>query len=101
MGEQVDVYINLGDLYRAQGATGRTEAQNSYAAALQRDQLCAPAWRGLADLCREVGEHQQAVVLYQVRVTAILGRVRRWFGFLPEVLYQGRPTGVLGRVSRW
>lgn len=67
---QVDVHNNLGDLWRAQGQLGRLEAQNCYREALQIDPHYAPAWRGLGDLFREAGDHNQAVVYYQVRPCA-------------------------------
>ena len=63
---QVDVHNNLGDLWRAQGAVGRVAAQNCYSEALRLDSGYAPAWRGLGDLFREVGDHAQAVACYQV-----------------------------------
>lgn len=65
---QVDVHNNLGDLWRAQGALGRVEAQNCYQEALQIDPHYAPAWRGLGDLFRESNDHNQAIAYYQVRV---------------------------------
>ena len=64
------MHNNMGDLWRAQGAAGRHQAQRCYATALRLDQLYAPAWRGLGDLLREEGDHAQAVSCYQVRVMA-------------------------------
>ncbi len=63
---QVDVHNNMGDLWRAQGAAGRHQAQRCYTTALRLDQSYAPAWRGLGDLLREEGDHAQAVACYQV-----------------------------------
>lgn len=63
---QVDVHNNLGDLWRAQGASGRVHAQRCYAEALRRAPGHSPAWRGLGDLYREFGDHPQAVACYQV-----------------------------------
>ena len=57
----------MGDLWRAQGAAGRAQAQRCYATALRLDQSYAPAWRGLGDLLREEGDHAQAVACYQVK----------------------------------
>ena len=71
-GRQVDVHTNLGDLWRAQGATGQAEAQRCYAEALRVDVRHAPAWRGLGDLMRERAQHQPAVACYQVRGLACL-----------------------------
>ena len=61
----------MGDLWRAQGAAGRHQAQRCYATALRLDQTYAPAWRGLGDLLREEGNHGEAVSCYQVRVQGI------------------------------
>ena len=58
----------MGDLWRAQGAAGRHQAQRCYATALRLDQSYSPAWRGLGDLLREEGDHAQAVACYQVRL---------------------------------
>lgn len=63
---QVDVHNNLGDLWRAQGQVGRQAAQQCYSESLRIDNSYAPAWRGLGDMFRENGEHQQAVTCYQV-----------------------------------
>jgi protein O-GlcNAc transferase len=63
---QVDVHNNLGDLWRAQGQLGRATAQQCYSDALRLDPNYAPAWRGLGDSYREAGDHQQAVLCYQV-----------------------------------
>ena len=60
------MHTNLGDLWRAQGASGQAEAQRCYAEALRVDVRHAPAWRGLGDLMRERGEHTPAVACYQV-----------------------------------
>ena len=57
----------MGDLWRAQGAAGRHQAQRCYATALRLDQTYAPAWRGLGDLLREDGNHGEAVSCYQAR----------------------------------
>lgn len=65
---QVDVHNNLGDLWRAQGTSGRVAAQRCYAEALRRNPQHAPAWRGLGDLYREFGDHPQAVACYQVSI---------------------------------
>ena len=59
------MHTNLGDLWRAQGPSGQSEAQRCYAEALRVDVRHAPAWRGLGDLMRERGEHQSAVACYQ------------------------------------
>lgn len=66
-GTQVDVYNNMGDLWRAQGMVGRNEAQRCYGQALQVSSGYAPAWRGLADLLREAGDFGSAVACYQAR----------------------------------
>ena len=63
---QVDVHNNLGDLWRAQGQLGRQEAQRCYQEALRLEQSYAPAWRGLGDVFREAGDHNNAVACYQV-----------------------------------
>ncbi len=60
------MHNNLGDLWRAQGALGRAAAQQCYSEALRLEPGYAPAWRGLADILREAGEHAQALPLYQV-----------------------------------
>jgi protein O-GlcNAc transferase len=64
----VDVHNNLGDLWRAQGASGRAAAQQCYGEALRLDPRYAPAWRGLGDLMREAGEAGQALACYQEAV---------------------------------
>lgn len=64
--EQVDVHNNLGDLWRAQGQLGRQEAQRCYQEALRLEPGYAPAWRGLGDVFRENGDHNNAVACYQV-----------------------------------
>jgi protein O-GlcNAc transferase len=60
-----DVRTNLGDLWRAQGDSGRAAALACYGEVLQREPLHAPAWRGLGDVHREGGEHTQAAACYQ------------------------------------
>ncbi|KAI7842191.1 hypothetical protein COHA_004104 [Chlorella ohadii] len=60
-----DVRTNLGDLWRAQGESGRAAALTCYAEVLRRDARHAPAWRGLGDARREAGEHAEAVACYQ------------------------------------
>lgn len=70
---QVDVHNNLGDLWRAQnqlGQTGRQNAQHCYQEALRIDSMYAPAWRGLGDLYREMGNHSQAVLSYEQAIRA-------------------------------
>lgn len=62
----MDVHNNMGDLWRAQGALGRPQAQRCYSTALRLDQGYAPGWRGMGDLLREAGDHTQAVACYQV-----------------------------------
>lgn len=84
-GVQVDVHTNLGDLWRAQGASGQAEAQRCYAEALRVDVRHAPAWRGLGDLMRERGEHTPAVACYQARPRSPA----------PAVLHAGQPFLVL------
>ena len=77
----MDVHNNMGDLWRAQGAAGRHQAQRCYATALRLDQTYAPAWRGLGDLLREEGDHSQAVSCYQARP---LGCTRAQPGRVPS-----------------
>jgi protein O-GlcNAc transferase len=60
-----DVRTNLGDLWRAQGESGRAAALACYGEVLQREPLHAPAWRGLGDVHREGGDHTQAAACYQ------------------------------------
>ena len=62
----MDIHNNLGDLWRAQGQMGKNEAQQCYMTALRLDQSYAPAWRGLGDLYREMGDNNNAVHCYQV-----------------------------------
>lgn len=63
---QVDVYINLGDLYRAQGTASHFSAEEKYRQALRLDRNCASGYRGLGDLYREQGHHEEAVQFYKV-----------------------------------
>lgn len=69
----MDVHNNLGDLWRAQsqlGQTGRQNAEHCYQEALRIDSAYAPAWRGLGDLYREIGNHTQAVMSYEQAIRA-------------------------------
>ena len=68
---QVDVHNNLGDLWRAQGQLGRQEAQRCYQEALRLEPSYAPAWRGLGDVFRENGDHNNAVACYQVSTPSL------------------------------
>ena len=63
---QVDVHNNLGDLWRAQGPVGRGEAQKCYMAALRLDQGYSPAWRGLGELYKDLGDCNNAIQCFQV-----------------------------------
>jgi hypothetical protein len=57
-GAQVDVYNNMGDLWRAQGTVGRNEAQRCYGQALQ---VRGPACAAAAALALEDRQHYRAV----------------------------------------
>ncbi|CAG9464383.1 unnamed protein product [Pedinophyceae sp. YPF-701] len=60
-----NVRVNLGDLWRSQGAAGHHPAQQCYSEALTQDPKCAAAWRGLGDLMREMGQVGSAVPYYR------------------------------------
>ena len=70
---QLDVRINLGDLWRAQGPAGAPSAAQCYGEALRREPGHAAGWRGLGDCHREAGAHDQAIVCYKVCLCVFCG----------------------------
>lgn len=61
----VEIYNNMGDLWRVQGPAGQSGARNMYMEALRLQKTFAPAWRGLGESYREMGEHSTALGFYQ------------------------------------